>query len=325
MDPTQNQSGTPGPIFSAGAAPEEPPMTPEPSGTGPKNPFSRGGGDIILQPSDDYYSGKSARSKKPLIIGGIIAVVAVIALLIMIPFFNRSSKVNLEQKTELHNNSVAVLENYKYVIDAYDSSIGINPTGDILAKHPETILFGFYDTYYNLYTYSDFILTSLQEAKQNASEIHKYEKEINDIIDSIQSDMEAIKYNADIMAQLNKAFIMPIRDSEGWKYDGCISSTETRALLSNSDKKIASIARKYDQLACSDDIQVTFEEGEVLSIPVSVDENTLDILNDIVSSLKSYFKSIPSGFKEDVVEKLQTIIDGTKPEENVSNQDESEK
>lgn len=81
MDPTQNQSDAPGPIFSAGASPEESP-TPPAGGTSPaSSPFSSGSGDIILQPS--YSPSSAPRSKKPLIIVGIIILFIIIIMIIM--------------------------------------------------------------------------------------------------------------------------------------------------------------------------------------------------------------------------------------------------
>lgn len=112
MDPTQNQSDASGPIFSAGAGPEEPPMTPAPTGSGPKNPFSNGG-DIILQPESSSY-GSTPRSKKPLIIGAVVVALVLILLVTLLLLGNDRSAVsakNLREKFHRYTNLMLYGEN----------------------------------------------------------------------------------------------------------------------------------------------------------------------------------------------------------------------
>ena len=322
MDPTQNQSGTPGPIFSAGAAPEEPPMAPEPSGAGPKNPFSRGGGDIILQPNDDYYSGGTKpRSKKPIIIVGIIAAVAIIALLILLPILNnRSSTENTQLKKELYQTISSVYSGYSNVIDSYDNAIGLDPANGPIAQKPENILFYNYESYSAIFQKDDYISEFLQEAKDIAKKLGKYESDVDLITKNIQASLESINKNAETMAKLNEAFIRPIQDSENWQHAGCVSNSKTQGLLGSSDKKLANIAQKYNQLTCKDDIQVTFSSGE-LRTPESVDDSTMEILKDISNLLSSYLGSIKIESKDEIFNKLQAIIDDVKPEEETTTEE----
>lgn len=326
MDPTQNQSGTPGPIFSAGPGPEEPPMTGAPS-SGPRNPFSSGGGDIILQPSNDYYSGnQTARSKKSIIIIGIIAVVAVVTLLVVLSVFSRSGTESAKINNNLYQNASAIYNGYSHTISLYDEIIGLDPSKGGITQHPENILFDYADTYYTVYEKSDSVLELLQKIENTAKESKKYEEDINFIVENAKTALEAIKENTEIVENLNEAFILPIQNSENWQFPGCVSNFKTQGLLNNQDKNLASIAQGYNQLACKDDIQIVFGYGD-LKIPESVDESTMEILRTIAKSLVNYLGKIDVGSKDEVLNRLQTIMDATKPEtpkEETDNQNESE-
>lgn len=314
MDPTQNQSGTPGPIFSAGPAPEEPPMAPAPTGSGPKNPFS--GNDIILQPSNDYYSGGAKpRSKKSIIIIGAIAVVAVIALLVMLPLFSRSSGEDATGlREDLYFLATDIHDRYSSIIDSYNEIIGSDPTTSSLIKEPTSILFYQYGMYDSLYNEGEFIRSSLADIQDITQKLHKYEAETDFIAENTQAHVDIIMQNANTMRSLNQAFITPIQNAENWQYLGCVSSSETQSLLNSSDKKLANIAQKYNQLACKDDVQITFSDGE-LHLPKSVDAATAELLSEIASSLANYFGALDASARDEVLDKLQTIINETKPED----------
>ena len=187
-------------------------------------------------------------------------------------------------------------------------------------QHPESILFYYPESYDITFNISAFLLDSLQESKDIAEKLGKYESDIDFIIGSTQANLEAIKKNSEIMTKLNEAFISPIHSVENWQYIGCVSSPETQELLNSSDKKLASIAQKYNQLACKDDIQVVFGGGE-LQMPESVDESTMELLRDIANSLANYFGTINVDSKDEALTKLEYIMNETKPKE----QNESEK
>ncbi len=322
MDPTQNQSGTPGPIFSAGSTPEEPPMAPAPTGSSPRTPFSNGGGDIILQPEGDYYSGAAkTSSKKPLIIVGIVVAVAVIALLVMLPLFNNHANSNdTKLKKELYLDVSSIYSGYSNVIDSYDGAIGLDPANGIIAQKPENILFYNLESYNSIFQKNDYILEFLQDSKDIAKKLGKYESDIDFVASNIQASSESINKNSEIVAKLNEAFIRPIQNSENWQYVGCVSNAKTQELLSSSDKKLADIARKYNQLACKDDIQIIFSSGE-LRTPESVDDNTRNMLEDISNSLVSYLGSVDIKSKDETFNKLQAIMDDVRPEEETTTEE----
>ena len=319
MDPTQNQSGTPGPIFSAGAAPEEPPMTPEPSGTGPKNPFSRGGGDIILQPNDDYYSGGTKpRSKKPIIIGGIIAAVIVITLLVMLPFLKSpNNSISDRSKKDLNLYASTVYSEYNNVIELYDEYIGFNPKGGAITKNPEAILTISYYMYSLILEDAELALSALEYLKTTSSEAHAYEQDINYVAENIQKNFESIKKNISIVAKMGEAFINPIQSE--WAPVGCSPTSEAQKLLNSSDKKITNVAQQYNKLACRDDLQISFENDKII-----VDEQTRELLNNIATSLSNYFEPVSNEAKDEILNKLKTIIDETKSKDEKQNANQEE-
>lgn len=177
MDPTQNQSGTPGPIFSAGPSPEQPPMAGTPSGLSPSpsqnTPFSNGGGDIILQP--DYYNTKP-RSKKPLIIGGIVAAVVVIALLILLPILSKK------------NNEVIDESKVKSAAYSYMNYLFFGEDTDTFKD--ATLLFSTYTIY------ADSMMTEYGDENRNAY-FETLNKKLDDLAISYE---ETYKYDLDIEA-----------------------------------------------------------------------------------------------------------------------------
>ena len=255
MDPTQNQSGTPGPIFSAGPGPEEPPMTGAPSNSGPSNPFS-GGGDIILQPSDDYYSGKSARSKKPLIIGGIIAIVAIITLLILLPIISKGnsnktivSKETSEKLSELESEYELLLSKYR--------SVGYNPTNDNISIENEDVSFlpVEKDEVLGISESINTVNSKISSLKEEnlKSELSNLYEDYSSIEEKISSTTKTMENNVAILNKFLNAFLEPIDKIYSGiipASEGCETTNNMTQLINDDNQKISSAAENYQSAYC---------------------------------------------------------------------------
>lgn len=309
MNPSANSSGVPGPIFSGDSAPVPPAETP-PAGTPTPTTdpvFTPKNDDIILQPSQPAKNPALQKYKKPLIIVGIVLAVVICVLLIISAVSKKSNNDSAEMDEAVFYESSLIFQNFNLLMNRYQDNIGLSPTSSIFIETPQKILFTDSSTYTSMKITSDALIESFSEIITNTGKT-KYNKPVIQVVTKAKPIVEKIQANVETIQKLHQAFIIPIQSSENWRHNGCVDSAEAKALLNDSDKKLAAIAKQYHELTCANP-EVEFSSGNSF-MPQSVDAKSLALLNQIAGSLSSYLQPINDSSQE-IFEEMSNIVVST--------------